>query len=179
MTGSREDDANRDEDDEDDEDDTAGGLDPCFHYTVLDQSWRATNYTTKNVSCDRKVQWQGWYRLFYRGQSLQMPELCIKKERCGTHAPLWLVGGHPRKRDGIVTRKICGHWNNDCCAFKSPPIKVKACEGNYYVYQFIQPPTCHLAYCAGEEGIVLESRHVAQDIFTIVVYVFFVQISTL
>ncbi|XP_062860029.1 uncharacterized protein LOC134322089 [Trichomycterus rosablanca] len=130
------------------EEEDDGGLDPCFYYTVLDQTWRATNYTTKKVACDRSVQWKGWYRLFYKGKTIQMPELCVKKERCGTHSPLWLVGGHPRRRDGIVTRKVCGHWNNDCCAFKSPPIKVKACKGNYYVYQFVQPSTCHLAYCA-------------------------------
>ncbi|KAL0179375.1 hypothetical protein M9458_024817, partial [Cirrhinus mrigala] len=76
----------------------------------------------------------GWYRLFYRGKPIQMPERCVKKEMCGTHAPLWLVGTHPRIRDGVVTRKVCGHWKNNCCLFQSPPIQVKACRGNYYVY---------------------------------------------
>ncbi|MCI4384306.1 hypothetical protein PGIGA_G00037140 [Pangasianodon gigas] len=127
---------------------TDEGLNPCYSYKSLNQDWRATNYSTRQVSCDRNVRWNGWYRLFYRGKSIQMPELCVKRERCGTHAPLWLVGGHPRKRDGIVTRKICGHWNNNCCAFQSPPIQVKACQGNYYVYKFVQPLACHLAYCA-------------------------------
>ncbi|KAF7705339.1 hypothetical protein HF521_020625 [Silurus meridionalis] len=135
------------------DDDTDDMLDPCKNYKSLNQDWRATNYTTKKVSCDRNVQWKGWYRLFYRGKSIQMPELCVKKEHCGTHAPLWLVGGHPRKRDGIVTRKVCGHWGNNCCAFKSPPIQVKACK-NYYVYKFVQPLTCHLAYCADVNTLV-------------------------
>lgn len=125
-------------------------LDPCFHYSVLDQAWRATNYSSKKVACDRNVQWNGWYRLFYRGKTIQMPEKCVKKEMCGTHAPLWLVGGHPRIRDGVVTRKVCGNWRDNCCLFKSPPIQVKACKGNYYVYKFVKPEACHLAYCAGK-----------------------------
>lgn len=33
--------------------------DPCFHYTVLDQAWRATNTTTKFKMCDRNVKWKG------------------------------------------------------------------------------------------------------------------------
>lgn len=33
--------------------------DPCFHYTVLDQTWRATNTTTKMKMCDRNVKWKG------------------------------------------------------------------------------------------------------------------------
>lgn len=35
--------------------------DPCFHYTVLDQAWRATNTTTKYKSCDRNIQWKGQF----------------------------------------------------------------------------------------------------------------------
>ncbi|KAG7325108.1 hypothetical protein KOW79_011424 [Hemibagrus wyckioides] len=136
------------------DDDTDEGFDPCKKYKSLNQDWRATNYTTKNVYCDRRMQWNGWYRLFYRGQSIQMPELCVKMEMCGTHSPLWLVGRHPRKRDGIVTRKVCGHWNSNCCAFKSPPIQVKACSGNYYVYKFVQPQACHLAYCSDVNTLI-------------------------
>ncbi|KAK1793720.1 hypothetical protein P4O66_001457 [Electrophorus voltai] len=139
---------------QDEDSEAEARFDPCYHYTVLDQAWRATNFSTKNVACDKRVNWRGWYRLFYRGRSIQMPELCIKKERCGTHAPLWLAGGHPSLCDGIVTRRVCGHWNNNCCAFKSPPIKVKACKGNYYVYQFVQPKACHLAYCADVNTLV-------------------------
>ncbi|XP_041672473.1 uncharacterized protein LOC121528894 [Cheilinus undulatus] len=122
--------------------------DPCFHYTILDQDWRATNTTTKSKMCDRNVKWKGWYRLYYRGKSLQMPERCVPVDKCGTHAPLWLAGPHPKRRDGIVTRKVCGHWKKKCCAFQSTPIKVKKCQGNYYVYKFTPPSACYLAYCA-------------------------------
>lgn len=94
----------------------------------------------------------GWYRLFYKGQSLQMPERCVPVNKCGTHAPLWLAGPHPKRREGIVTRNVCGHWKNKCCAFPSTPINIKKCRGNYYVYQFTAPPTCYLAYCAGVQS---------------------------
>ncbi|XP_017214140.2 uncharacterized protein [Danio rerio] len=136
------------------EDDSENPADPCFHYAALDQSWRATNYSTRNVACDRRVDWKGWYRLFYRGKTIQMPERCVKVEKCGTHSPLWLDGGHPRIRDGVVTRKVCGNWKNNCCMFKSNPIQVKACRGNYYVYKFVKPVACHLAYCSDINTLV-------------------------
>ncbi|KAK6329285.1 hypothetical protein J4Q44_G00012630 [Coregonus suidteri] len=76
------------------EEDSTRPFDPCFHYTVLDQAWRATNTSNKNQMCDRNVKWQGWYRLLYKGNSLQMPERCVPMDKCGTHAPLWLAGCH-------------------------------------------------------------------------------------
>lgn len=78
-----------------------------------------------------------------------MPERCIPSDKCGTHAPLWLAGPHPKRRQGIVTRRVCGHWKKRCCAFRSKPIQVKKCRGNYYVYKLAPPSSCYLAYCAG------------------------------
>ncbi|KAL1257768.1 hypothetical protein QQF64_011012 [Cirrhinus molitorella] len=124
--------------------------DPCYNYTVLDDPWRATDYHQNDsfLMCDQSVNWFGWYRLFIHGQSTQMPDTCVDMNKCGTHAPLWLNGAHPNVEDGVVTRDICGHWSNDCCYFKSTPIRVKACLGNYYVYEFVEPSFCYLAYCA-------------------------------
>ncbi|XP_026206577.1 uncharacterized protein LOC113156004 isoform X2 [Anabas testudineus] len=136
------------------EEDSRKQGDPCFHYTVLDQAWRATNTTTSYKRCDRNVKWNGWYRLFYNGKSIQMPERCVPVDKCGTNSPLWLAGPHPKRRDGIVTRNVCGHWKKDCCAFKSTPIQVKKCLGNYYVYKFTQPTSCRLAYCADINTLV-------------------------
>ncbi|KAL0984220.1 hypothetical protein UPYG_G00138670 [Umbra pygmaea] len=134
--------------------DSARPSDPCRRYTILDQAWRATNTSTKDKVCDRHVKWRGWYRLFYKGQSLQMPERCVPQDKCGTHAPLWLAGPHPNLKDGIVTRNVCGHWKKKCCAFRSTPIRVKKCRGNYYVYEFTKPSACQLAYCADINTIV-------------------------
>ncbi|XP_067285885.1 uromodulin-like [Pseudorasbora parva] len=128
---------------------TAPTVDPCSAYTMVDDQWRATNNQYySEIMCDCEISWNGWYRLFIQGQSVQMPDRCVDQFSCGTHAPLWLKGGHPTVEDGVVTREVCGHWSNDCCYFQSNPIKVKACPGNYYVYEFVQPAFCSLAYCA-------------------------------
>ncbi|XP_051529293.1 uromodulin-like [Myxocyprinus asiaticus] len=122
--------------------------DPCQRYTALDEPWRATNFKTDgNVHCDLGVNWQGWYRLFLNSASVQMPERCIASQMSGTHAPLWLKSPHPITSDGVVYSNICGNWTNGCCSFEFP-IHIKACPGNYYVYKFIKPPICFLAYSA-------------------------------
>ncbi|XP_048026226.1 uncharacterized protein LOC125255221 isoform X3 [Megalobrama amblycephala] len=128
---------------------TAPPVDPCYNYYVLDDPWRATNNQhSSEKMCDTGVSWNGWYRLFIQGQSVQMPDTCVDQHSCGTDAPLWLNGGHPTVEDGVVTRDVCGHWSNNCCYFQSNPIKVKACPGNYYVYEFVRPNGCYYAYCA-------------------------------
>uniref|UniRef100_A0A9J7Y4R7 ZP domain-containing protein n=1 Tax=Cyprinus carpio carpio TaxID=630221 RepID=A0A9J7Y4R7_CYPCA len=128
---------------------TAPPVDPCYNYNVLDDPWRATNNQHSSlIMCDVWVSWSGWYRLFIQDQSVQMPDTCVEEYSCGTNAPLWLNGEHPTVEDGVVTRDVCGHWNNDCCYFQSNPIKVKACPGDYYVYEFVSPIACNLAYCA-------------------------------
>ncbi|KTG44041.1 hypothetical protein cypCar_00041646 [Cyprinus carpio] len=124
--------------------------DPCYNYTVLDNSWRAINNTYASViNCDQSVTWRGWYRLVIHGWNAQIPDTCVAQYSCGTHIPLWIRGGHPTVEDGVVTREVCGHWNNYCCYYGVYPIKVKACPGNYYVYELISPNVCHAAYCAG------------------------------
>ncbi|XP_001344844.5 uncharacterized protein [Danio rerio] len=128
---------------------TAPPVDPCYNYNVLDESWRATsNQNSSQLMCDSAVSWSGWYRLFINGQSVQMPDTCVDENSCGTNAPLWLSGGHPTLEDGVVTRDVCGHWSNNCCYFQSNPIQVKACPGGFYVYEFVRPNGCNLAYCA-------------------------------
>ncbi|XP_031414129.1 pancreatic secretory granule membrane major glycoprotein GP2-like isoform X2 [Clupea harengus] len=122
--------------------------DPCHTYTELNDTWRAnTNLDWSVVRCDRDVQWQGWYRMFYQGTSVGMPESCVPTKRCSTNAPLWLNGLHPRQEEGIVTREVCGSYGGNCCYLKPPSIQVKACPGNYTVYKLVDPLGCNLAYC--------------------------------
>lgn len=130
--------------------------DPCQHYTPLRDAWRATDFKVDSASavCDNRV-WQGWYRLYIGNNGVQMPERCIEKYMCGTHAPLWLQTPHPQKSHGIIQGMVCGSWETGCCHFKSNPIHVKACPGNYYVYKFVSPNTCRLAYCAGKQQALL------------------------
>lgn len=68
-------------DDEEDlrfsEEDSRRRGDPCFHYTVLDQAWRATNTTTKFKMCDRHVKWKGSYIFCLTASTLMMMEILI------------------------------------------------------------------------------------------------------
>uniref|UniRef100_A0A3B1JWG9 UMOD/GP2/OIT3-like D8C domain-containing protein n=1 Tax=Astyanax mexicanus TaxID=7994 RepID=A0A3B1JWG9_ASTMX len=124
--------------------------DPCSNYVSLDQPWRANTGSGMGI-CDRNFNWNGWYRLFYYGMNIRMAESCVDVNRCGTYYTLWLNGPHPEIEDGVVTRQVCGNSGNDCCNFKSNPIRVKACPGNYYVYELLSPMTCNMAYCTGAE----------------------------
>uniref|UniRef100_A0A3P8XCU4 ZP domain-containing protein n=1 Tax=Esox lucius TaxID=8010 RepID=A0A3P8XCU4_ESOLU len=123
--------------------------DPCQIYTELNDSWRSTNVRANHSApeCDSRGDWRGWYRMFIGNASVQMPERCISSHLCGTDAPLWLRTPHPVPSDGIVKRRVCGSWERGCCQFQSNPIHVKACPGNYYVYKFVSPTLCRLAYC--------------------------------
>ncbi|XP_036440335.1 pancreatic secretory granule membrane major glycoprotein GP2-like [Colossoma macropomum] len=122
--------------------------DPCQHYTILEDAWRSTDFKTNGtVHCDMGVNWQGWYRMYLDGVSVQMPERCIQPRMCGTDSPLWLKTPHPVNSDGVVQGTVCGSWVEGCCNFEFP-IHVKACPGNYYVYKFVKPPLCFLAYAA-------------------------------
>ena len=128
---------------------TATFEDPCNNYTPLDQPWRATNATGLWV-CDRYFDWTGWYRLLYNGMNIRMPESCVNESRCGTYTTLWLNGSHPQIQDGIVIRRVCMNvGREDCCYYRSTPIRVKNCPGNYYIYEFVRPASCNSAYCAG------------------------------
>ncbi|KAL7857482.1 hypothetical protein SRHO_G00163810 [Serrasalmus rhombeus] len=124
------------------------GYDPCSNYTVLDQPWRATN-ASWNLVCDRDFEWSGWYRLLYYGINIRMPEVC--SSGCSTNIALWINSSHPQIQDGIVTHPICangGDFGSCYCPFGTTSIRVKACPGNFYVYEFIKPVQCYSAYCA-------------------------------
>ncbi|KAI4877806.1 hypothetical protein NFI96_012798, partial [Prochilodus magdalenae] len=123
--------------------------DPCNNYTTLDQPWRGTNETGLWI-CDRFLNWKGWYRMLYNGMNIRMPESCVNESRCGTYNTLWLNGSHPQEKDGIVTRGVCGRSESDCCYYRSTPIRVKACPGDYYVYEFVKPIICDAVYCAAQ-----------------------------
>ncbi|XP_072272969.1 uromodulin-like [Pyxicephalus adspersus] len=127
-------------------------IDPCSNHIILDDPWRSTSnvhnyYDYSNfydwVHCDNNL--NGWYRL--KGEYGQhMPEFCVPKYSCGTHAPMWMNGQHPSVNDGIVKRTACANWNEDCCLW-SNTISVKKCSEGYYVYKLQGTPACYLSYC--------------------------------
>ncbi len=77
---------------------------------------------------------------------------------CGGETGLYLNGSHPTPEDGEVTREVMGSqslwWGffNQCGAYTSTSIQVKACPGDYYVYEFVKPNISSPgpSYCAGE-----------------------------
>ncbi|XDV16230.1 hypothetical protein PO909_016036, partial [Leuciscus waleckii] len=122
--------------------------DPCYNYTELDDTWRSINNTYASVrNCDASVSWSGWYRLFINNTSAHIPDTCVARFSCGTDLALWIRGGHPKVIDGVVTRDVCGNDGSYCCAYGSFPIKVKACPGNFYVYELVRPAGYY--YCSG------------------------------
>ncbi|XP_076864066.1 uncharacterized protein LOC143516402 [Brachyhypopomus gauderio] len=134
--------------------------DPCNDYTSLDQPWRANTAPGLGV-CDVNFNWNGWYRLLYNGMDIRMAESCVDVNRCGSYYPLWLNGPHPQVEDGVVTRQVCANAGFDCCFYKSTLIRVKACPGNFYVYEIVRPITCNMAYCTDTSNMTAVSTNVS------------------
>ncbi|XP_063066098.1 pancreatic secretory granule membrane major glycoprotein GP2-like [Engraulis encrasicolus] len=62
-------------------------------------------------------------------------------------------GAHPGLKDGIVTRDVCKSNHRGCCSEKLPPIQVKACPGNFYVYKLYPPKACNSVFCTDANTI--------------------------
>ena len=109
------------------------------------------NKDQKNLRCDHRhlSPLPAWYR-FTGAAGDRMPTSCVPKDRCGTHAPGWLNGSHPSVEEGIVTRRVCYHWNSNCCNWKND-IQIQNC-GPFYVYRLVKTPVCWLRYCGNNEG---------------------------
>lgn len=122
--------------------------DPCDNFTSLDRPWRATNESGLYI-CDENFSWDGWYRLFYNGKNIRMPENCVGSYSCNAYVSLWLSGGHPQIEDGVVSRQVLGSAWGYCYYYMSSSIRVKACPGGYYVYEFVKPQYSCSAYCTG------------------------------
>ena len=124
----------------------------CKSYKTLSEHNRAQGYKGV-VKCDRPLA-TGWYR-FTGLAGNKMPDSCVSKYYCGTHAPGWLTGGHPTVAQGAVSRKVCFHWSSGCCQW-SRYIRVRNC-GAFYVYYLSATPACNLRYCGnrGGESLIL------------------------
>lgn len=121
----------------------------CLNYKFLNESNRAQGYSSRNrlPLCDDKLS-ENWYR-FSGGAGDKMPDYCVEKLSCGTHAPGWLNTPHPSVADGIIETNVCFHWGSDCC-YWSATIKVRNC-GVFFVYQLNKTPYCNLRYCGNKE----------------------------
>jgi len=81
---------------------------------------------------------------------IRMYETCISTFACNTKFNLRLYGPHPQIEDGVVIREVCaGYYWGSCCDYLTTPIRVKACPGNYYVYELVNPQIWCSGYCTG------------------------------
>ncbi|KAJ8248205.1 hypothetical protein GJAV_G00239500 [Gymnothorax javanicus] len=123
------------------------GMDPCSAYISLNEPWRNTEHHVNQSAgvplCDNHMDGE-WYR-FTGMAGDAMPTFCISENHCGTHAPIWLNGSHPRPAEGIVTVPACASFNDNCCQWNTS-IDIKACAG-YYVYRLPRPAVCFHVYC--------------------------------
>uniref|UniRef100_A0A8C5MXJ7 ZP domain-containing protein n=1 Tax=Leptobrachium leishanense TaxID=445787 RepID=A0A8C5MXJ7_9ANUR len=115
----------------------------CVHTTG------STEAGLSDLHCDSNK--YGWYR-FEGSGGIRMPETCKPIFSCGTHAPLWLNGLHPKLNEGIVNHTACAHWAGDCCKW-SKDVQIKLCPGGYHVYKFSGTPLCEMTYCTDPRGL--------------------------
>ncbi|CAB3990373.1 partial [Paramuricea clavata] len=94
--------------------------------------------TTKEIQNDRdSFDASKMYSFFNPLSSLYMKlaTSCPSTSSCGTGAPGWLPDGHPKPEDGMVRRKVCFHYDGNCC-YKALYIDVINCPG-MYVYGLV------------------------------------------
>ncbi|XP_078359243.1 uncharacterized protein LOC144643772 [Oculina patagonica] len=142
----------------------ASQVDECHNYKTLSEADRAQgNVLQDNKRCDQLDLTPGWYR-FQGAAGDQIPDKCVDTNRCGTSSPGWLSGAHPTVAEGVVTRKVCYHWWDNCC-FWSNNIKVKNCS-DFYVYELQKPPFCDLRYCGNAGSGTWECGSVVNNTLT-------------
>ena len=118
----------------------------CQNYQVLSNADRKVTNDDTPLLCDNTLG-PAWFR-FQGDAGTKMPTSCIPSNKCGTDATGWLNGTHPETHEGNVTRRVCFHWNSNCCQW-SVNIQVQNCSG-YYLYYINGTPNgrhCYLRFC--------------------------------
>lgn len=126
----------------------------CNNYRNLsnpDRAQRAVN--NKQRFCDHSVYdsnfTSGWYR-FTGDAGDQMASSCVPIFRCSTVFQGWLNGSHPTGNFSLARRRVCFHWNADCC-HDHVDIWIRNC-GGFFVYDLPMAPQCPGRYCGNGEG---------------------------
>lgn len=137
----------------------------CTAYNVQydpDRLWSYTNPTVQK--CDSDL--YGKYRFGSRYTPWRMKEGCQRKDsqsvffRCGTEFHGYMIGEHPKFREGYVERLVCfENAESGCECRHTATIGVQNCDG-YYVYFMRGVPSCAARYCMvanNSEGKILFS----------------------
>lgn len=128
-------------------------VDPCENYSLLEDDWRATNYSSDTSHSDQ-VNFKGWHRFVLWQKSAHIPGKCVGEGRCGTYFPIWAKTPHPTQSGVIKTINACQRYGGSCCSASISSIYVKLCYRDYYVYKLKRTPS-YSAYCAGNFLVVL------------------------
>lgn len=64
---------------------------------------------------------------------------CVESRYCGTDAPGWMPGEHPKAEEGVVRRSACFSAKQLCC-IESVGLLVRNCSG-FYVYKLNTMPS--------------------------------------
>ena len=122
-------------------------VDGCNNYAVLSEADRAQGYKVTNASSHRSDTYDlipGWYR-FQGAAGDRMADRCVPINHCGTQVPAWLNETYPTIAEGVVIRRICYHYSNECCHGRHI-IRIKNC-GAYFVYDLSRTYYYHARYC--------------------------------
>ncbi|XP_068718113.1 high choriolytic enzyme 2-like [Montipora capricornis] len=115
------------------------------NYATLSEANRERDYGGSN-NCDKPLR-RRWYR-FTGAAGTQMANSSVPRLSCGTHAPGWLRGSHPRIAEGVVQRTVCFTNFGNTCRWKRQ-IRVVNCL-NFYLYKLVPVPFCRLRYCGDD-----------------------------
>ncbi len=116
----------------------------CIDIMLLQQSSRHVG-SQGVVECDLDVPEGGVWTRFTGAAGTTMPTTPPPAFACGTHAPGWLNGSIPGVADGVVSREVCFHWEDQPCHW-TVPIQVRNC-GPFVMFELQPVPTCALRYC--------------------------------
>ncbi|KXJ07980.1 uncharacterized protein LOC110249594 [Exaiptasia diaphana] len=119
--------------------------DECSNYKTLVEIDRgASFYNPSEKKGDHTLQ-TNWYR-FNEGAGNKMADRCVPVFHCGTHAPGWLLGGHPTNATRHpVIKDVCFNWQGNCCFFRGQ-ILVRQC-GDFFIYNLRKIRFKYLRYC--------------------------------
>lgn len=85
-----------------------------------------------------------------------MPTSRVSSSHCGTVAPIWLRGDHPKSPEREVTVQACINFFDISNGCHQPfDVKIKLCSGSssFYIYYLRPTYSCAVAYCAGKDAV--------------------------
>eukprot|EP00794_Sanderia_malayensis_P014995 gene14995-16541_t len=116
----------------------------CTSYSSLTEANRNVNAPSSGTTyCDSGLS-LGSYRIS-GSAGVKIPTSCVAGASCTTHGAGWIATPEPTQADGVVIRKVCFSYSNNCC-FHNKMVRVRNC-GSYFVYELVSTGSCSHRYC--------------------------------